>query len=54
MQCIQTLRSHNLSVAHLFLQPNVPPFRGFIAGFKAFWGGKRTRSWGIGAKALPE
>ena len=55
MQCLQSLGSHNWSGAHPFLQPSVPPFWGFrAAGFLAFWGGKRTRSWGIGTKALPE
>ena len=54
MQCIQTLGRHNWRVEHQFLQPNVPPFQGFRAWFFAFWGGKRTRSWGIGTKALPD
>ena len=43
MQCIQTLRSHNWSGAHLFLQPNNLLFRGFKAGFLAIWGDKQTR-----------
>ena len=48
------LGSHNWSVAHPFLQPNVPPFWGFRAWFSAFWGGKRNTSWGVGTKAPPE
>ena len=37
-----------------FLQPNAPPFSGFRARFWALLGGKRTCSWSISTKALPE
>ena len=54
MQCIQTLESHNWSVAHPYLQPNVPLCSSFRARFLVFWDGKDTRSWSISTKALPE
>ena len=54
MWCVQTLGRHNWSVAHPFLQPNVPLCSGFRAGFLVFWGGKDICSWNISNKALPE
>ena len=54
MWCVQTLGRYNWSVAHPFLQPNVPLCSGFRARFLVFRDGKDTRSWSISIKALPE
>ena len=47
MWCVSTVGRPNWSGAHPFLQPNMPTFSVFRAIFWAFWGGKRTHSWGI-------